>query len=509
MVGRDVWYNREVKKITISKLFLYRYRFIIGYIVLGLLFTALLLTMPLFAQNGLSQAEIDSATSSYYLGRNGIMDGDLVDLPYRVLQKVSLTFLGLTTYTVKLPSIIIGLVLGFLLILLLNRWFKSNVSLLASTLIVLSTPFLFLAGSGTPLIMLVFWPTLLLWLGSKIQGETHPRPLYCFAFIIAMLGSIFTPYMIYFAVFCVLFVAFQPHLRFVVKSLPKVRLGLCCLLALAGFGLLGASVYFHPDALMKLLFSTNFNPGDFWRNIFLGLTRAFSWDNSVEGVFLAPLISLPSFGLALIGLFSTTKGFFASRNSIATILIIFCLIITGFNPDAIVFLILPFSILMAHGLKYLLEKWYGLFPRNPYARIMALLPLGILFIAMILPALLQYYYGYRYSPSVAGEFSDNLNVIWENQAALEGRTLIATENTQFYQILDQSMDIGVLGSSEGVKGRIAILGTPSEKMPGFRLERIITSPKRDNSDILYLYTLEEGEQNGTGDGPNEAAQPAP
>ena len=70
-----------MKKITISKLFLYRYRFIIGYIVLGLLFTALLLTMPLFAQNGLSQAEIDSATSSYYLGRNGIMDGDLVDLP--------------------------------------------------------------------------------------------------------------------------------------------------------------------------------------------------------------------------------------------------------------------------------------------------------------------------------------------------------------------------------------------------------------------------------------------
>ena len=187
-----------VKKITISKLFLYRYRFVIGYIVLGLLFVALLITMPLFAQNGLSQAEIDSATNSYFLGKQGIMSGDMVDLPYRLLQKASIMIFGLTPYAVKLPSIIIGMLLGFLLTLLLNRWFKSNVSLLASTLIILSTPFLFLAGSGTPLIMIVFWPTLLLWLGSKIQGEKHPQPQYCFAFMLALLGAIFTPYMIYF-----------------------------------------------------------------------------------------------------------------------------------------------------------------------------------------------------------------------------------------------------------------------------------------------------------------------
>ena len=118
-----------MKKITISKLFLYRYRFVIGYIVLGLLFVALLITMPLFAQNGLSQAEIDSATNSYFLGKQGIMSGDMVDLPYRLLQKASIMILGLTPYAVKLPSIIVGLLLGFLLTLLLNRWFKSNVSL--------------------------------------------------------------------------------------------------------------------------------------------------------------------------------------------------------------------------------------------------------------------------------------------------------------------------------------------------------------------------------------------
>ena len=227
-----------MKKIIISKLFLYRYRFIIGYIILGLAFTVLLFLLPVIAQNGLSEAEINSATSSYYFGKAGIVNGDLVDMPYRILQKYSIVIFGLTTYAVKLPSIIIGLLLGLLLILLLNRWFKSNVSLLASCLIVLSTPFLFLAGSGTPLIMIVFWPTLLLWLGSKIQGEKRPKPLYSIAFAIIMLLSIFTPYMVYFAVFCVIFVLLQPHLRFVIKSLPKLPLIIVGVLLLAIFVLL-------------------------------------------------------------------------------------------------------------------------------------------------------------------------------------------------------------------------------------------------------------------------------
>ena len=154
----------------------------IGYILLGLAFTTLLFILPLFAQHGISEAEMDSATSSFYLKADAPLNGDLVDLPYRTLQKFSIMIFGLTPYAIKLPSILIGLLLGFLFVLLLNRWFKNNVSLLASFLVILSTPFLFLAGSGTPLIMIVFWPTLLLWLGSKIQGEKKPKPSYVLLF---------------------------------------------------------------------------------------------------------------------------------------------------------------------------------------------------------------------------------------------------------------------------------------------------------------------------------------
>ena len=480
-----------MKKTVISKLFLYKYRFLIGYIVLGVAFIALLITLPLVAQTGLSDDEIQSATSSYYLGKNGILNGDLVNLPYRLIQKFSIMFFGLSSYSVKLPSILMGLCLGLMLILLLNRWFKSNVSLLASCIVVLSTPFLFLAGSGTPLIMIVFWPTTLLWLGSKIQGEKRPKPLYSFIFAIAMLLSIFTPYMIYFAVFCVLFVAFQPHLRFIIKDLPKLPLFVVLLTIIGGFTILGISIYNHPETINELLTVKDFQIGEFFPNIARGLAPMFAWHNTMDGVFLSPLLSLPAFALVLIGLFSTTKGFFASRNSIASLLLVFCLIITGFNSKVIVFFILPFSILAAHGLKYILEKWYGLFPENPYARISALLPLTILFGIIITPGLLQYIYGYRYNPNVADEFNYNIEII---KKQIPDTTLLVRDNYDFYKILEASTSITVVDNINSDIDNVAVLGQLDGMSDQFALSRIITSPMKDNSDIIYLYThIDKGE----------------
>lgn len=475
-----------MKKIIISKLFLYRHRFIIGYLLLGLFFVSILFTFPLFTQDGLSETEITSATTSAELTLQTIFQGNLVDLPFHFLQKLSIKIFGLTIYAIKLPSILIGLALGLLFTLLLNRWFKSNVSLLTSCLIVLSTPFLFLAGSGTPLIMLVFWPTFLLWLGSKIQGEKHPEPSYCIIFAIALFLALFTPYMIYFAIFCILFVIFQPHLRFIIKNLPKLSLIFTGLIIVINLLIFIIHISLNPSTLLELLFTPNFNLHLFFTNLIDGFRPVFSWRNSSENIFLSPLISLPTFALALIGLFSTTKGFFASRNSIASLLIIFAIIITGFNPRAIIFLILPLSILTAHGIKYLLEKWYGLFPENPYARISAIFPLFILFSIIIFSGLSQYVYGYRYNPNVANEFNNHLSLIHQH---LNNETLVVSEHFNFYQLLSDSTSIQVVAQPTTSK-TLAFFKKPLILPPDYQLIRIITSEKSDNSDIIYIYTRE-------------------
>ena len=264
-------------------------------------------------------------------------------------------------------------------------------------------------------------------------------------------------------------------------------LALAGLIMIGGFALLITNFINQPGTIKEILFAKDFDGGSFWNNIWTGLMPVFSWRGQTDGMFLAPLMSLPLFALALIGLFSTTKGFFASRNSIATLLLVFTIIVTGFNPEAIIFFMLPITILVAHGLKYLLEKWYGLFPENPYARISALVPLTVLFGIMIIPSLLQYLYGYRYNPQIANKFYYDLSIIDEN---LTDEVLIVNEHYDFYKILEFSTDLTVLPDAFlDSEDRVAVLHNHLPLSEKYSLSRIITSSMRENSDIIYLYTV--------------------
>lgn len=491
-------YNDSVSKSTLSKYFLYRYRFYIGFFLLTVAYVALLFGLPLLAPNGLSEAEMESAAHSYALQPDSILKGDLVDLPYRALQKLSITLFGLTVYSVKLPSIVIGLFLGLLLILLLNRWFKTNVALFASILAVLSASFLYLAGSGTPLIMLVFWPTLLLWLGSKIQGVTKPKPLYCFIFAFALLASIFTPHLIYLAAFIVLFALLHPHLRFTIKTLPTVPLIITLFIILVGLTALVVAAFANPSIVAELLLAPGLTFSGFIENIKVAFLPLFSWNTALESMFLSPFVGLGSITLAVIGLLSTAKGFFASRNSIASCLIVFTVFLAGLNPECAILILLPLAILIAHGLRYILDKWYNLFPDNPYARISAVFPISIFLGIMIVGGITHFIFGYRYVPIVADEFNNDLTLVRTNIEPHETIYILNNDiSYNFFKILQDNDHLCIVENQLPAEGeypaKYATLG--AQYIPG-DLNRIITSPKSDNSDRIYLYTSNPTEDVG-------------
>lgn len=481
-----------------SKSFLYRHRFGIAYGFLGLFLIALIFALPLLAPGGLSEAEMTSATHSYALHFDSIFKGDIVNLPYRALQKTSIMLFGLTAYAIKLPSIIIGAFLALLLILLLNRWFKNNVAVFASTLAVLSASFLYLAGSGTPLIMLVFWPTLLLWLGSKIQGVTKPKPFYCFVFAFMLLFSIFTPYLMYLAIFIVLFALLHPHLRFTIKTLPTVPLVITILIILGGLAAIVMSTIINPNIIAELLLAKNFSFNNFFNNLQTAFLPFFAWNTTLESAFLSPFIGLASVALAIIGLMSTAKGFFASRNSIATCLIIFTIVLAGLEPESAILILLPMAILIAHGLRYVLDKWYSLFPENPYARVSAVFPIGLFLGVMIYGGITHFIYGYRYIPLVANEFNNDLALIHTHIP--DQSTLFVHENTieyDFYKILEDSTSINIIGEINEANTKQLKQYATLEKWketPNGTLDQIITSPKSNNSDRIYIYTVSPSTQ---------------
>ena len=343
--------------------------------------------------------------------------------------------------------------------------------------------------------MLVFWPTLLLWLGSKIQGEKSPNLLFTLIFALAFILAIYTPHLIYLVLFIIVFALWSPHLRFTIKTLPKLPLIAVSLISLAGFGVWLTNLLSSSSVFTSLFFMKDFSFANFFNNIKSGLGPFFAWNHTIVSTFLSPMFSLAGVILALIGLFSTRRGFLASRNAIASCFIIFSIVLTGLNPDSSLLLALPFAILTAHGLRYILEKWYGLFPENPYARIFAIFPLTILLAIMIIPNLTHYIYGYRYIPAVANEFSSDLDLVRDELP--KNTILLLEENTldfHFYKVYEDRhhsisviTDLTTLGNDQEhlvatINRKVEIAS--SEK---YQLSRIITSPKSDNSDRIYLY----------------------
>ena len=103
---------------------------------------------------------------------------------------------------------------------------------------------------------------------------------------------------------------------------------------------------------------------------------------------------------------------------------------------------------------------------------------------------MQYAYGYRYNPAVAEQFSYDLIVVNDN---IKEGTLFVFEDYNFYKILERTSNLKVINILEEEEPVVAFLGVPKDLDEKYQLTRIYTSQMRENSDIIYLYTVTEKE----------------
>lgn len=98
-------------------------------------------------------------------------------------------------------------------------------------------------------------------------------------------------------------------------------------------------------------------------------------------------------------------------------------------------------------------------------------------------------YSYRFNPNIAPYYTNNLSII---RGKLTNETIVAEPDSieyDFYKILEGSTDLKVTDQPTGDRA-LAFLKKPAKTPEGYQLSRIITSEKSDNSDIIYLYTVE-------------------
>lgn len=465
---------------SITDFSLYKIRYVIGYTILAIILLAVLMFVGLYSPGGVSQQELDSVVKSNTINTLNFGSLDVINLPYHLLQLGFIGIFGLTVFSIKLASLTLALLSIIGLFLLLGRWFSRNVSVLASLIAITTSQFLFIAQDGTSGIMFLFWSVWLLLLASLIARRGKFKKLYKIIFFMFAALSLYTPFSVYILAAMGSAVLLHPHLRYIVRQLSKPVLVIGAILAAIVVAPLVMAIAKDPDIVKTLLGMPTSNV-DIVVNLKLIVSEYLDFSKPGSSNILTPFFGLGSMIIVFVGFISTLKNRATAKSYGILAWIVLLMPIVTINPDYISITFLPIVLLLASGIEAILKYWYGLFPLNPYARIVGLLPIIALVSTLVLSGIDRNMNGYRYDPDIANRYSIDLKIL-----PTDTKNLVVSEyEIRLYQILQQynpDMQVSTTPQSD------TFLATRNaRRFDGYEIEKILTDSSSTDSDRFYLY----------------------
>lgn len=463
-----------------ANFWLYRQRYILAYGFLILSFLSILAFSIFVAPNGLTRGEISTATSAFNLDFSNIFSKEIINAPFKILQKISISLLGLSNFSIKLPAILLSIFSIFLIIKLSHAWHGRGVATISAILATASSQFFFFSQSGNAEILQAIYPIALAVLGFEYLNKKSKFALYGMAGILGI--SLYSPAGILLtAAFCLMFLA-HPKLRFEISKINSkdkyIALGIFSALFLP----VAVAIFANFETLGALFgVSGEIN---IWQNLLETGAKLFTNTTSNTGE-LSPIITPPVIVLIAVGIYAIVQAWHTPRAYIIYVLTLLAVVACAFTPANSALFFAPILLLTTTGLYSLIQAWYVLFPKNPYARVFGLIPISIFLFSFLTVNLNFFRLSYLHSPEVAKNFNQDLSILLQNSSS-EDKLVVSEEEKPFFEILERQGKIKLDGDSEQIIiSKEAYFGG-TIKPNGFELHRIITSSRKENSDRFYI-----------------------
>jgi len=423
----------------LTKFAIYRYRYVFAYTAFGLALATLLLLAGLYLPGGLTKSEINSMLISDSIDIAQLFNlppDQLIYLPYRLLQAASLNLFGISVISIKLPSIMLGFASAVGLLYLLNLWYKKSVAIVASIIAVTTGQFLLTSQAGQAGISYVFLTIMVLIAASMIARQSAYAKVWAIAGFALAAASLYMPLNVYMLLALILTAIVHPHARYLVfKKSSKIVIAAGSVVALVVASPLIMGIIHDPVIISKL-----FGLPSSFTDIMTNITQlaqnyaAFTSPNSSNT--LTPIYGLGLVILILVGVYQLFTAKYTARSYLISFWLAALIPLICLNPEFISITFVPVMLLVALGVEYLIVSWYQLFPKNPYARVFGLAPLGILMIGLVLSSVDRYAYGLHYDSGVYSSYSYDLSLLGKKLKSLDNDssvTLLVTKaNYKFY-----------------------------------------------------------------------------
>lgn len=476
------------QKVTDFKLYRWRYR--IGYLSICIAGLSLLAMALFLTPNGLTQNEMNSVVTTNSASFKTIDAKFVVNAPYHFLQWMSLRTFGLNDFAIKLPSVILAIATTVGVFWLLRYWFRRNVAVITTIIVVTTGQFLFVAQNGTPLIMPMFWAVWILLSTLLVSRSMKLSALWK----IMMFGfaslSLYTPLSFYMLLAIASAGLLHPHLRYIIRQMPTIKVVIAMALSVCLLAPLGYAISVNPGLIQQLLGIPSSMP-NIVDNLMQLAKNYIDFVNPSSGHMMTPIYGLGSILLMVLGMIQLFTTKYTARGYILSAWLILLIPIIVFNPQAVSTTFVPLVILVAMGVELLLQRWYGLFPFNPYARLAGLVPLAILIGSMTISGIARYFDSYTHDPTTSSYYTQDLQLV--NHQLSEQKSdlllIVPKDDIAFYTVFGKyNPSVKV---SDQVPDTISqptlVSGKISERPQSEKISKILTSPHLRNSDRFYLY----------------------
>jgi len=463
--------------------FIYRQRHVLGFVVLGFLLYYFLAFGFARIPAGLSASEIQSAI----LSTNLVFPDSVVNFLYHLVQRVSIDFFGVSTFSIRWPSVVLALASGVLIIATVRNLFKSNVAIITGMITVSSVLFLNVARSGSPMIMSVFLLILATFAFSQYLTNKTARSLWLILTALALVLATYSPLGIYFLVCSVLIAIFHPRVRAVVLRFKVHQIVLICLAGILLLAPLVVAIAFQSSILMTILGLDNLQ---------LSLSTVTNnlaaillpWNNTAG--FVTPIISLVELAIAAIGIVGLWIDRHSARSYLTIALTVVGLVFVVIDIRFSYMLLIPLILLVAIGINTLIRSWYGLFPTNPVARLAGLVPLTVLIVGLVATGHTHFVNSNLYNADIVHSRDHTFEAVSSTVNQYSGHTinLVVSENEiELYGLLGREYP-NLVVSQTVAKGVDTVILVPStfdkkDSTPS----RVITGWTSQNNVLVKIF----------------------
>lgn len=463
---------------------LYKNRHIVGFFAVAVIIYFFIVFGFARTPAGLSPAEMNSAI----LSAGFSFPDSIIDLPYNFLQWLSTTILGMSTFALRLPSVILALFASGLIIAAIRNFTRSNVAIITGLIMSCGAFFLNFAHSGTPEVMGVFLMSLAVFAISQITTKRSFQTLWLTLLSVAVTLGIYMPGGIVFFVVLLAVAFISPKSREILKSLKIWQVIIASVLGLVALTPLVLSIVANPDLLWVALGINTFTFEP--KEILINLQAMFSPFGADFNGYVTPILSFGEIALAILGIIKLISDGKSARTAFTLTIAAVALIITIFSPAKAGLMFVPWVFLMAFGVAFIIDHWYKLFPLNPYARVLGMIPIGVFIAAMMIAGRTSYVDANFYDKKV----TEPRNIVFEaareeinSLSAHKINLVVPEQEIEFYGLLESSYPELTVTNKVYDDHEIKILTPGTYEQIGSTPNKIVTSSHKEGAVLLKIY----------------------